>query len=178
MYQQSKSGNDLESGDALPPSSSAAQQQQQSAPAKAALIVSSSPLGDISPAAPPKVLSLTLSVVVGFFTDEWLDAILQERKGLDILLLFILLMFLWMAMNNAIQTWWDTPMPEDKRIWSMGWVMFAHFISYTLTLLVFRYLAVIAGEEWARLGMNLWEFILYGILFIIYFFFIYLYAFS
>ncbi len=137
--------------------------------------VVSSPLGGESPSRPRAVYAQALGVIVGFFAEKWLEAFLVESQGLDVLMIFILILVLWMMVSDWIQAWWATPMPEDKRIWSQGWVMFVHFISYALTLVVFRYMAVIVGEEWTRQGLGLAEGILHGILFLIYFFFIYLY---
>ena len=137
--------------------------------------VTSSPLGGSSPSSSRQVFAQALGIIVGFFAEEWLEAVLGERQGLDILGIFILILLFWMIVSDWIQDWWATPMPEDKRIWSQGWVMFVHFISYALTLVVFRYLSVIVGEEWSRQGLTLGEGILNGIFFMIYFFFIYLY---
>ena len=137
--------------------------------------VTGSPLGAGSPSSSRQVFAQALGIIVGFFAEEWLEAVLGQRQGLDILGIFILILFLWMIISDWIQDWWATPMPEDKRIWSQGWVMFVHFISYALTLVVFRYLSVIVGEEWSRQGLTLGEGILNGIFFMIYFFFIYLY---
>ncbi len=137
--------------------------------------VTGSPLGASSPSSSRQVFAQALGIIVGFFAEEWLEAVLGERQGLDILGIFVLILLLWMIISDWIQAWWATPMPEDKRIWSQGWVMFVHFISYALTLVVFRYLSVIVGEEWSRQGLTLGEGILNGIFFMIYFFFIYLY---
>ncbi len=158
-----KSGVDLESGNGVPP------------PPPPPKPVVSSPLGETSPAAPARIFSQALGIIVGFFAEEWLEAILGERQGLEILLIFILILILWMSTSDWIQGWWATPMREDKRLWSQGWVLFVHFVSYALTLVVFRYVAVIFGEEWSRQGLGIGEGILHGILFFIYFFFLYLY---
>lgn len=143
--------------------------------APATTTVVGSPLGAISPSAPRNIFSQALGVIVGFFAEKWLEAVLGERQGLEILGIFILILILWMMVSDWIEAWWATPMSEDRRIWSQLWVMFVHFISFALVLVVFRYLSVVVGEEWSRRGLGLGEGILQAILFIIYFFFVYVY---
>ena len=127
-------------------------------------VIVSSPLGDTSPSSIIKIIGQVLPIVISFFTNSFLEEILEDRTGFEILSIIFLSLFLWVLVADAIRSLWSS-VDEGRAGWSATWVMLVDFISLILVLMTAQYGSTLLREDWALVGISSAELVAFGIFF-------------
>jgi len=129
--------------------------------------------GSNSPSSTSNVIVKAFAVIIGFISQDYLDALLEEVDGLSIFILIALLLVIWKFISDPAREWirWNV---EDK---GMGWrdelIDIVDYISYIVMFIVFGYFGRIVFQYAKDIGVNITELNLIGIIAVIYLYDIY-----
>ncbi len=119
-------------------------------------------MGSGSPSSTALIIYKAYSVLIGFFSQEYLNALLEEVDGLDIFVFMIALLAIWKYVSDPARKWVMQSVYDGGLGWRDNLLNIIDFMSYLVVYVVFGYFGRVIFSHASDFGHNIEEITLIG----------------
>lgn len=129
--------------------------------------------GNNSPSSTTNVIVRAFAVIIGFLSQDYLDALLEEVDGLQVFVLISLSLVIWKFISDPLREWIRKTVNDKGMGWRDEMIDLIDYGSYIVMFIVFGYFGRIIFQYASDIGVNIIELNLIGIIAVIYLYDIY-----